>query len=168
MGRENDQRCLVQPVRSRSLLRPSRDLYTNKTRPPLTGRFEHDYSSCTSILSLPFPPCPLPSSPPLLPACRGRQGLVAYAAHNTVVVIDPRSIQPLQTLSAHKTNVIKLRWSTECHHHTLASPYSLRLASVDTTSHCIVWDVNQGAVSAEFSLGTKPLVDLQWLHTNVG
>ena len=33
---------------------------------------------------------------------------MAYASHNTVVVIDPRSIQPLQTLSAHKTNVIKV------------------------------------------------------------
>ena len=45
--------------------------------------------------------------PPSL--CRGWQGLVAYASHSTVVVIDPRSIQPLQTLSAHKTNVIKVR-----------------------------------------------------------
>ena len=130
--------------------------------------------------------------------CRGWQGLVAYATHSTVVVVDPRTIQTIQTLSAHKNNVIKvgticgwshmskstvacicfklyfvssivpqLRWSTECHHHTLTSPYSLRLASVDSGSHCVVWDVNQGAPSAEFSLGTKPLVDLQWLHTNV-
>ena len=40
--------------------------------------------------------------------CRGWQGLVAYASHSTVIVIDPRSIQPIQTLSAHKSNVIKV------------------------------------------------------------
>lgn len=53
------------------------------------------------------------------------------------------------------------------HHHSVNAPYRLRLASVDTQSHCVIWDVAQGTVAAGFSLGTKPLIDLQWLETNV-
>ena len=144
------------------------------------------------------------------------------------MVIDPRTVQPLQTLAHHKSNIIRvatahcttplaaairptfggacsltlcltkfcvpttatidtgysvpictlfspsplslslqLRWSHHRQHHTLASPYSLRLASVDTSSLCVVWDVGQAAVLTEFSLGNKPLVDMQWLTTDV-
>ena len=38
---------------------------------------------------------------------------------------------------------------------------------MDSHSHCVIWDVTQGTVAADFSLGSKPLVDLQWLETNV-
>lgn len=38
---------------------------------------------------------------------------------------------------------------------------------MDSSSHCVIWDVTQGMVAAEFSLGAKPLIDLQWLETNV-
>ena len=61
----------------------------------------------------------------------------------------------------------QVSWARDRHHHTLTTPYRLRLASVDSHSHCVVWDVTQGTVAAEFSLGAKPLVDLQWLETNV-
>ena len=63
--------------------------------------------------------------------------------------------------------IFKVRWSRECYHHTLASPYTLRLVSVDNGSHCVVWDVTQGTIISEFALGGKPLVDIQWLNTNV-
>ena len=49
----------------------------------------------------------------------------------------------------------------------MVDPYRLRMASVDSSSSCVVWDVTQGTVMTEFSLGAKPLVDLQWLETNV-
>ena len=58
-------------------------------------------------------------------------------------------------------------WHSDRHHHSLTAPYQLRLASVDSTAHCVVWDIAQGTVAADFSLGSKPLVDLQWLETNV-
>jgi hypothetical protein len=97
----------------------------------------------------------------------GWEGLIAYGCQSVVVVIDPRSVQPLQTLAHHKSSVIRLRWCHQRRHHTLAAPYSLRLASVDASSLCVIWDVGQAAVVAEFSLGNKPLVDLQWLATDV-
>lgn len=61
----------------------------------------------------------------------------------------------------------QVRWAHDKQHHTLASPYSLRLASVDSSSTCIVWDVGQAAVMSEFVLGNKPLVDMQWLNASV-
>lgn len=39
---------------------------------------------------------------------RGWQNLVAYGTHNLVVVVDPRTVQCLQTLSHHKSSVIKV------------------------------------------------------------
>lgn len=62
---------------------------------------------------------------------------------------------------------VQVRWSHDKQHHTLASPYTLRLASVDSSSTCIVWDVGQATVISEFVLGNKPLVDMQWLSINV-
>ena len=62
---------------------------------------------------------------------------------------------------------LQVRWSHDRRHHTLASPYSLRLASVDTNSTCVIWDVGQAAVVSEFVVGNKPLIDMQWLNTNV-
>lgn len=93
---------------------------------------------------------------------------MAYASQAMVVVVDPRTVQCLQTLTFHKSNVIKVCWARDCrHHHSLTTPYQLRLASVDSASHCVIWDVTRGTVTADFSLGAKPLIDLQWLETNV-
>lgn len=63
-------------------------------------------------------------------------------------------------------STLQVRWSNEKQHHTLASPYSLRLASVDSSSTCIVWDVGQATATCEFSLGHKTLVDMQWLDVS--
>lgn len=65
------------------------------------------------------------------------------------------------------TFIMQVRWMLDCYHHTLASPYMLKLASVDTNTLCVIWDVAQGTVLTEFFLGGKPIVDLQWLNSNV-
>lgn len=97
----------------------------------------------------------------------GWQNLVAYGSQALVVVVDPKTVQCLQTLTSHKSNVIKVCWARDRHHHhSVSTPYRLRLASVDAGSSCIIWDVTLGTVAAEFSLGNKPLIDLQWLETN--
>ncbi|XP_019864425.1 PREDICTED: WD repeat-containing protein 11-like isoform X2 [Amphimedon queenslandica] len=93
-------------------------------------------------------------------------GPVAFGCSKYVVVVDPRTSQNLQTLDGHSTNIIKVRWSRQLHHCTLASPYILRLASVDANGQCIVWDVGQATHISNFSIGNKPLVDIQWLTTN--
>ena len=60
-----------------------------------------------------------------------------------------------------------MRWARQLYHCTLGSPYMLRLASVDAVGVCMVWDVGQATAMANFSLGNKHLVDIQWLTTNV-
>lgn len=93
----------------------------------------------------------------------GWQGLLSYGCHGFVVVVDPKTIQVLQVLAKHKGNVVKVKWAKENYHHDLGNPYSLRLASGDSNGVIIVWDVSAGVAKAEFSEGTKPIQDLEWL-----
>lgn len=45
---------------------------------------------------------------PFFFARRGWEGLIAYGCQSVVVVIDPRTVQPLQTLAHHKSNIIRV------------------------------------------------------------
>ncbi|XP_078310578.1 WD repeat-containing protein 11-like [Crassostrea virginica] len=93
----------------------------------------------------------------------GWQGLLAYGCQGFVVVVDPKTIQVLQVLAKHKGSVVKVKWAKENYHHDLGNPYSLRLASGDTSGVIIVWDVTAGVAKSEFSEGNKPIQDLEWL-----
>lgn len=93
----------------------------------------------------------------------GWQGLIAYGNGQVVVILDPKTMQVVQTLIGHRYAICKLKWSRENYHHDSASPYSLRVASVDTSGHVVVWDVTQGSERAEFSERGRPINDLEWL-----
>eukprot|EP00058_Branchiostoma_floridae_P022847 XP_002608337.1 hypothetical protein BRAFLDRAFT_126223 [Branchiostoma floridae] len=95
----------------------------------------------------------------------GWPGLLAYGCQNFVVVVDTRTVQVIQTLDRHKTNVVKVKWARENYHHDLNLPYTLRLASADSHGRIVVWDVSQGLIRADFYDGTKPVQDLEWLST---
>ncbi|KAL3863810.1 hypothetical protein ACJMK2_005541 [Sinanodonta woodiana] len=95
----------------------------------------------------------------------GWQGLVAHGCHNFITIIDPQSVQVLQVLDKHKSNVVKVKWARENYHHDLSSPYQLRLASGDSNGNIIIWDVDKGEPRAEFSDGNKSIQDLEWLGT---
>ena len=56
-----------------------------------------------------------------------------------------------------KTLNSKVKWAKENYHHDLGNPYSLRLASGDTSGVIIVWDVTAGVAKSEFSEGNKPI-----------
>lgn len=58
-------------------------------------------------------------------------------------------------------------WSPDNVHHSLSSPYCLKLCSVDCTGICIVWDVSVATVLCEFNVGSKSIMDLKWLQDNV-
>ena len=58
-------------------------------------------------------------------------------------------------------------WCPDNVHHSLSSPYGLKLCSVDCNGVCIVWDVSVATVLCEFSVGVKSIVDLKWLQNNV-
>ncbi|XP_052225390.1 WD repeat-containing protein 11-like isoform X2 [Dreissena polymorpha] len=93
----------------------------------------------------------------------GWQGFVAYGCNNHVVVVDPKTVQVIQVLNRHKSSVVKVKWSRENYAHDLGSPYSLRLASADTSGNIIVWDVAQGEPKSECCDGNKPILGMEWL-----
>ena len=51
----------------------------------------------------------------------------------------------------------QVKWSRENYHHSLSSPYSLRLASADAAGKIIVWDVVSGTAHCEIQEHTKPI-----------
>jgi len=53
------------------------------------------------------------------------------------------------------------------HQHSMSTPFSLKLCSVDNSGVCVTWDVAMGTVLCEFNIGSKSVVDMKWLHTNV-
>ncbi|XP_070541595.1 WD repeat-containing protein 11-like isoform X2 [Ptychodera flava] len=95
----------------------------------------------------------------------GWQGLLAYGCQTSVVIVDARTVQVLQTLERHKAVVLKVKWARQNYHHDERSPYTLRLASADCHGRIIVWDVSQAAHRVEFQDGTKPIVEMEWLST---
>ncbi|XP_043541857.1 WD repeat-containing protein 11 [Chiloscyllium plagiosum] len=87
----------------------------------------------------------------------GWQGLIAHGCHSLVLIIDPCTSQTIQVLERHKANVVKVKWARENYHHSIGSPYSLRLASADIVGKIIVWDVATGAARCEIQEYTKPI-----------
>lgn len=65
------------------------------------------------------------------------------------------NFQVLQTLDSHKSNVVKVKWAKENYHHTIEAPYTLRLASADSSGLIVIWDVANGSPRTSFSEGTK-------------
>ena len=51
----------------------------------------------------------------------------------------------------------QVKWSRENYHHSLSSPYSLRLASGDASGKIIVWDVVSGTAHCEIQEHSKPI-----------
>lgn len=93
----------------------------------------------------------------------GWQGLIACGSQKTVLIIDPNTLQVVQSLVKHRHPVNKVKWAKENYHHDVASPYSLRVASVDTSGRVVVWDIAQGNERTEFAENGKTLTDLEWL-----
>ncbi|XP_056147631.1 WD repeat-containing protein 11 [Lampris incognitus] len=93
----------------------------------------------------------------------GWQGLIAQGCHSSILIIDPKTAQTIQVLERHKAIVVKVKWSRENYHHSLSSPYSLRLASGDASGKIIVWDVVSGTAHCEIQEHSKPIQDLEWL-----
>uniref|UniRef100_A0AAY4ESP9 WD repeat-containing protein 11 n=1 Tax=Denticeps clupeoides TaxID=299321 RepID=A0AAY4ESP9_9TELE len=93
----------------------------------------------------------------------GWQGLIAQGCHSSILIIDPKTSQTIQVLERHKANVVKVKWSRENYYHSLSSPYSLRLASADSSGKIIVWDVVSGTAHCEIQEHAKPIQDMDWL-----
>eukprot|EP01125_Pyxidicula_operculata_P000367 TRINITY_DN1040_c0_g4_i1.p1 TRINITY_DN1040_c0_g4~~TRINITY_DN1040_c0_g4_i1.p1 ORF type:complete len:1457 (-),score=346.27 TRINITY_DN1040_c0_g4_i1:66-4436(-) len=101
--------------------------------------------------------------------------LIAYGCQNYVVILDPVSLNRIQTLDAHPSPVVKVKWCNR--DMTLANfvsakteTYPLLLASGDTLGNIFIWDVQQASIIASLNdekgkqLG--PLQDLAWHPTH--
>ncbi|XP_060592293.1 WD repeat-containing protein 11-like [Ruditapes philippinarum] len=100
----------------------------------------------------------------------GYQGFVAYGCYGYAVVIDPVTLQVVQTLGPHSGYVTHVRWSGENYHHAFAtgSTYNLYLATADGTGNVIIWDVVSGQRRAELcdTQPSKPVLGLEWYTGN--
>lgn len=54
-------------------------------------------------------------------------------------------------------SLLQVKWCRENYHHSLGSPYSLRLASADAAGRIIVWDVVSGTPHCEIQEHSKPI-----------
>ncbi|GFY16613.1 WD repeat-containing protein 11 [Trichonephila clavipes] len=93
----------------------------------------------------------------------GWQSFVAYGCHNHVVVIDTQNVKVFQTLEKHTSDVVKVKWANENHYHDLTHPYTLKLASLDTSGLIVVWDVKESKPISYFFETGKPATDIEWL-----
>ena len=84
----------------------------------------------------------------------GPDGLVAHGCNSVVVVVDPASVQVLQSLSKHKTPVCQVAWSRHLDNRRLV------LASADTSGQIISWDVASGEFVKIVSDGNLEIRDL--------
>eukprot|EP00026_Physarum_polycephalum_P006803 Phypoly_transcript_06855.p1 GENE.Phypoly_transcript_06855~~Phypoly_transcript_06855.p1 ORF type:complete len:258 (+),score=31.47 Phypoly_transcript_06855:151-924(+) len=89
----------------------------------------------------------------------GCQNLVAYGCHAYIVVLDPYSMNVVQTLDEHVAPVCLVKWSYEPIRQD--SQYVLKLASGDTSGNIIVWNVHEGAAMTP-PMTDKPVIDLKW------
>ena len=102
-----------------------------------------------------------------------RNGLLAYAAHALVCIVDPEAVALVGTLDGHKSNVSLVRWAprppTRC---SLTEDAPLLLATADTSGEIAIWDVQQGVVLAWLSepghpsggkAGASAALRLHWL-----
>ena len=87
----------------------------------------------------------------------GPDGLLAYGCHNTVVVVDPRTVQVLQCLSKHRSVVCQVAWS-----HNIGDR-RLVLASADVSGQIISWDVSTGEHVKMVSDGNQEIKKIAWV-----
>ncbi|XP_052227947.1 WD repeat-containing protein 11-like [Dreissena polymorpha] len=76
----------------------------------------------------------------------GFQGFLAYGCQCYTVIVDPKSLQVIQTVGPQNGFVNYVRWAEEDYHHMFAtgSTYTLHVASADTSGTVVIWDVALG------------------------
>ncbi|CAG0909565.1 unnamed protein product, partial [Cyprideis torosa] len=85
----------------------------------------------------------------------GPHGLVAYACHSFVVIVDPQSKSVVQCLDEHKTFVTLIRWQDRSS--TRKNRHSQFLASADTSGVIRIWDFHSAQSVFCFQDGARPI-----------
>lgn len=96
----------------------------------------------------------------------GYSNLVAYGSNSYVVIVDPQSMNRVQTLDAHPGVVIRVKWCPK----TLSfanfltndrsKPFRLVLATGDNQGNIFIWDALLGEILTVLVGG--PVVDMSW------
>jgi len=95
-------------------------------------------------------------------------GLVAYAGGHVVVVVDPSTLQVVQTLEAPSPTsaVLRVAWSRAPTSKHAAD--RLTLASADAAGRIVIWSVKSGEIRSILREGSeRPVADLRWLDGRV-
>ena len=91
-----------------------------------------------------------------------RNGLLAYASHGVIVIVDCKKLEQIQTLDRdHKTSVTRLKWSKAWSKRHVA--HEMMLASADASGRILIWNVKSGEVKTQLSEGSRPIADMDWL-----
>ncbi|CAF0755920.1 unnamed protein product [Rotaria sordida] len=93
-------------------------------------------------------------------------GLLAYGCQSTVVVLDTQSFRVLQCMEKYYEPIIKVKWCPDKFYHNIDDPYSLKLASADSSGNILIWDVYKSSVQTEFRDGNKLISDMIWYLTD--
>ena len=84
-----------------------------------------------------------------------RNGLLAYASHGVIVIVDCSTLTQIQTLDRdHKTSVTRLKWSKAWSKRHVA--HEMMLASADASGRILIWNVKSGEVKTQLTEGTVP------------
>ena len=101
-----------------------------------------------------------------------RGGMIAYGVQFLVAIVEPETMQLVQTLDGHLARVCEVRWAPRAPlRSSLVEEAAPLIASADTAGICIVWDVARGErlVSlASDSARPSPIVRMQWLDNSPG
>jgi len=88
----------------------------------------------------------------------GQDGLMAYGSHNTIVVVDPATVQVVQCLNKHRATVVEVVWST-------SDNKRLQIASGDAVGQVISWDLLSGEHLRQVQDGNLPVQQLRWVNS---
>lgn len=84
----------------------------------------------------------------------GENGLLAYGCQYTVVIVDTKNVQPIQSLDKHKSMVNRVLWGTGQHK---------KLVSGDTNGHIVVWNICSGKSKFVLQDGKNTATSMAWL-----
>ena len=91
-----------------------------------------------------------------------RNGLLAYASHGVINILDPQNIKVIQTLDReHKASVTRLKWSKAWSKRHVA--HEMMLASADASGRILIWNVKSGEVKTQLSENNKAIQAMEWL-----
>ena len=86
-----------------------------------------------------------------------RNGLLAYASHGVIVIVDCTTLSQIQTLDRdHKTSVTRLKWSKAWSKRHVA--HEMMLASADASGRILIWNVKSGEVKTQLSEGMSIMI----------